>query len=273
MNKDKVVSGVAQQTVWWIESRRKKLIEMSHESMVVNPFLAPIIYTLGDVKSFEELAKVLLTGHFAVGHATGFGKLIDEKILPKVFGTQKLDRKFRRTAPWSNPLFDEIDHIVLVENKSYLLSQKASRWTIQLTMAVQLNSTFAKLIEFRKKGEAKFDGIVVGVFYGKSDGLTDKYDIIRGINRGAKHDVIDVQKDVTVRSGREFWSWLNSGVQETQEWVMEGILSGIDQAKEKHGSTDELIQKYTDAFSSKFAAHVSPSGVINWAGILRMING
>lgn len=273
MDKERVVSGVASLILWWVGNRRQKLIDLSHKSMAVNPFLAPIMLALGDIKTFDELAHVLLIGHFAVGHATGFGKLIDEKIFPQVFGTTKLDKAFRRKKPWSSSMFDEIDHLATIGGKTYLLSQKAGRWTIQLTMAVQLNKTFADLIEAREKGEVDFDGIVVGVSYGESSGLTDKYDIIRGINRGARHDVVDIREDVRVYAGRSFWSWLNGGEDQTQDWVMEGILSGIDQAQRKYGSTADLVHAYTAAFSKRFSAHVSKSGEIDWGGILKMING
>ncbi len=132
-------------------------------------------------------------------------------------------------SPWNDPLFDEIDHIVKrPSGEVYLLSQKAGRWTIQLTMAVQLNRSFAKLVEMRAAGKIQFTKIVVGVFYGKTHTLTDKYDLIRGINRGARHEVKNLAKEVEVYAGRDFWTWLNDGEAQTQEWVMLGILLGIE---------------------------------------------
>ena len=274
MNRDDVVSGVAKLVVWWLETRRAKLKELRHDTMAVNPFLIPLLLALGDIDSIDELAHLLLAGHFSVGHATGFGKLIDEKILPHVFRTTKLNSSFRKALPWLQSMFDEIDHLVTMPNGDrYLLSLKAGRWTIQLTMAVQLNKAFAEILKGRDAGVTDFSGIVVGVFYGRSETLTDKYDIIRGINRGANHDLIDVQKDVSVFAGRDFWSWLNGGEVATQEWVLEGILCGIQNAKEKHGPISELMEAYKAQFAATFAQYVGVDGKVDWVGVLRMING
>ncbi len=63
-----------------------------------------------------------------------------------------------------------------------LLSLKAGKWTIQLTMAMQLNTSFNEIIT-NHPGLCK--KIIVGVFYGKADDLTDKYEILRGIKPGS----------------------------------------------------------------------------------------
>ena len=195
---------------WWIKQRRNKLIKELNGTMSFNPFMMPFLFDYHNLHSFEDLADLTLASHLMVGHSTGFGKLIDEKILPHVFGAQKLDAAFRRrNPPFSNSCFDEIDHIVTRDDGSKeLLSLKAGKWTIQLTMAVQLNTAFNEILDTYPDVA---DSIVVGVIYGKEEDLTDKYDILRGINRGANHDVIDVTDHVTVYSGREFWSWLSGG--------------------------------------------------------------
>lgn len=274
MNRDEVVSGVATLVVWWLDIRRAKLIEASHESMAVNPFLIPLILSLSDKQSFDELGELLLTGHFGVGHATGFGKLIDEKILPDVFGTVKLTRAFRRGTPWAAAMCDEIDHIITMpDGGRYLLSQKAGRWTIQLTMAVQLNRAFVDLLRARDEGILEFTGIVVGVFYGSNETLTDKYEILRGINRGQVHDVTDIQNDVQVYAGRSFWSWLNGNEDATQEWVLDGILRGIETSNAKHGSIADSLAAYKRNFSASYAEYIDEAGKIDWLRILRAING
>jgi hypothetical protein len=274
MIKDEIVSGVAELVVWWLGTRRAKLVGMSHESMAVNPFLIPLILALEDTRSSDELAHLLLSGHFAIGHATGFGKLIDEKILPDVFGTTKLTSKFRAVPPWSASMFDEIDHLVTMPNgEVYLLSQKAGRWTIQLTMAVQLNRAFTELLRARDAGGIAFNGIVVGVFYGRNEELTDKYDILRGINRGKAHDVIDIRDDVQVYAGRRFWSWLNENEDATQEWVLEGILRGIEVSNRTHGPISESLDAYEAELSRHYAKYIASDGRIDWFGILRAING
>ena len=274
MNKAEVVAGVAKQTEWWVGQRRSKLKELSHDSMAINPFLAPLVMNMGDITTFDDLADFLLAGHFGVGHATGFGKLVDEKILPKVFGTVKLDKAYRVKAPYTKAVFDEIDHLVSdAKGKQHLLSVKASKWTIQLTMAVQLNRAFAELIELRNKKSYAFESIVVGVLYGKKEDLTDKYDILRGENRGAKHDVIDLTAHVRVLAGRSFWSWLNGEQDETQEWVMDGILQGFRAAVKGDNSLRKEIDAFRASYVSQFKPYVDKNGKIDWHGILKMVNG
>ncbi len=246
--------------------------------MAVNPFLLPLIFGIHQFQNFAELAEFLVAAHLSTGYATGFGKLIDEKILPQVFGTTKLDKAARRNRPFSMHVFDEIDHIIPPANgkPAKLLSVKAGRWTIQLTMAVQLNKAFKELLDLRDSeglGTFTFDEIAVGVFYGTTDMLTDKYDILQGINRGAHHNVTDITKHVHVYAGREFWTWLNSGEQQTQEWVLEGILQGFTVAKESMGSLADLLAGYRKEFAQQFQTFVRPDHTIDWQGIIRKING
>jgi hypothetical protein len=229
---------------------------------------------LGDIKTFDELADYLLAGHFLTGHFTGFGKLIDEKILPDVFKADKLDKKYRKSAPYGMSCFDEIDHIVKTEGDGVcLLCLKASRWTIQLTMAVQLNRAFDELVRERGLKKVAFDKIVVGVYYGTSEELTDKYDILRGENRGAVHNVVDLKNHVKVVAGREFWSWLNNGEPSTQEWVMDGVLGGLREGATADGALAKEIRAYKKSFASLFEKHVDAAGKADWHGILKSING
>ena len=278
MKKTEVVAGVSKQIVWWMGERRKKLFELRHQTMSVNPFLLPLIFGIHQFKDFDELAQFLVAAHLSTGYATGFGKLIDEKILPQVFGTIKLDKAKRRAAPLSMSVFDEIDHIIPSENKSAmkLLSLKAGRWTIQLTMAVQLNKVFDELVKLRDSnqlGSLMFDEIAVGVFYGTKDTLTDKYDILRGINRGANHDVKDLGEHIHVYAGREFWAWLNGGEQQTQEWVLEGIIQGLQAAERSSGLLVELLENFRKEFAQQFQFSVRSDSTIDWKSIVEKING
>jgi len=278
MNKTQVVDGVTKQVVWWMGEQKKKLVKLRHETMSVNPFLLPLICGIHRFKDFDELAEFLVAAHLYTGYATGFGKLIDEKILPNVFGTTKLDKAARKRAPFSKPVFDEIDHLVRTTGSDVvkLLSLKASRWTIQLTMAVQLNKAFHDLLQLRaskKLGGFDFNEIAVGVFYGTKDTLTDKYDILRGINRGADHHVRDIRKHVHVYAGREFWAWLNGGEPKTQEWVLEGILAGFSTAEKSLGSLSTLLNSFRKEFSLQFKSFIRPDNTIDWQGIVRKING
>ena len=278
MTKADVVTGVSKQIVWWMGERQKKLVDLRHETMSINPFLLPLIFGIHQFQNFDELAEFLVAAHLSTGYATGFGKLIDEKILPQVFGSTKLDKEKRKTAPLSLSVFDEIDHIISsADGKSVkLLSLKAGKWTIQLTMAVQLNKAFNELIELRhskKLGKFTFDEIAVGVFYGTKETLTDKYDIVRGINRGANHDVSDIQKHVHVYAGREFWAWLNGGEKHTQEWVLEGILQGFSISEKKMGSLAKDLAAFRKEFSQQFQPFVRSDRTIDWQAIIGKING
>src|SRR3990167_6917881 len=113
MNKEEVVSGVSEWVTWWSEQRRDKLrSELSH-TMSVNPFLMPFLFSYHDLKNISELSGLIIASHLMTGHNTGFGKLIDEKILPSVFKTQKLHSRYRRELPpFHHSCFDEIDHLV-----------------------------------------------------------------------------------------------------------------------------------------------------------------
>lgn len=267
-----MINGTANEVRWWLKNRLAKFKELSHESMAINPFMAPALMALHSHESFEDLAELLLGGHFMTGHSTGFGKLIDEKLLPNVFGTQKLDKAFRCTPPYNSHLFDEVDHLVGTGEGMEYLSLKSSRWTIQLTMATQLNSAFAKLIEQRTAHALKFNRIVVGVIYGKAKDMTDKYRIIRGICTGAEHDVTDIKDHVDVLTGRELWTWINGGETATQDWILDGILQAIQDAKPNLLEAKRHLAEYKTQFSRNFINHIK-DGEIDWHGIVKEING
>lgn len=267
-----MVDGTATEVLWWLKNRLKKFKELSHESMAINPFMAPALMALHSHDSFEDLAELLLGGHFMTGHSTGFGKLIDEKLLPNVFGSVKLDKSFRKNQPYHSSLFDEIDHIVGTGDNAEYLSLKSSRWTIQLTMATQLNAAFARLVDQRAARALQFKRIVVGVIYGKAEDMTDKYRIIRGICTGAEHDVQDIAKHVDVVTGRGLWTWMNGGEVATQDWVLDGILKAIDDSKNDLAEAKEHLARYKAQFSANFRQHIK-DGVIDWHEIIRTING
>ncbi|MBX9585821.1 MAG: restriction endonuclease [Gammaproteobacteria bacterium] len=239
--------------------------------MSINPFLMPFLFSYHHLGSFEDLVDLIIASHLMTGHNTSFGKLVDEKIVTKVFGAQKLDVKFRRqTAPFGQPCFDEIDHIITREDgKIELLSLKAGRWTIQLTMAVQLNVAFKEITE---KYPDIADNIVVGVFYGNKEDLTDKYDILRGINRGAVHNVHDLTHRVHIYSGREFWTWLSGGAEETQEWVLKGICEALNEEK-IHETSAKLLEQFKTSVVEKYEADVRVNGIMDWKKLLSKING
>ncbi len=271
-SKQEVVSAVEHWAKWWIGQRRKKLEDQLNETMSVNPFMMPFLFDYHNLDDFSDLADLIIASHLMTGHNTGFGKLIDEKILPGVFDAHKLDTRFRKAnPPFNESCFDEIDHyIVRQDGTRELLSLKAGRWTIQLTMAVQLNAAFNEILtDF----PGISDSIVVGVFYGKKESLTDKYDILRGENRGANHDVIDLTANVNVYAGKEFWMWLNDGEADTQLWVLEGIKSALDSEK-IHETASALLDKFKRSVVDKYENDVrDENGVLDWNKLLTKING
>ncbi len=187
--------------------------------LTVNPFLLAAVAEFHQFDTVSEVAKFLFVAHMSTGHATGFGKLVDEKLLPDVFGTKKLNKALRTERKWTSVYFNEIDHIVFPDTPDWcLLSLKASAWTIQDSMAQNLYSSFSNIIDFNQQGK----GIFVGVFYGHSGDLTNKYQILRGADRASEGRKVE-QKQVHVLAGQEFWAWLNYGETQTQFWVLEGI--------------------------------------------------
>ena len=274
-SQNEIVDGVSEQVQWWVEQRRTKLIKLRHQSHAINPFLWPIIKSMHGFRDLRELVAFQLAGHLVEGHATGFGKLVDEKILSHVFGTTKLDRKFREiNSEYQNHAYDNIDHLMMHSGKPRdLLSLKAGRWSIQLGQAVQLNRSFQALLDRRANEEIEFDRLVVGVFYGTNEGLTDKYRIIQGLETSAQHDITDISEHVDVYAGREFWSWINGGERNTQEWVLLGIELGYELAAEENGPLDESYEAFISDFESQLKPFLAEDGTIDWVHLLRDING
>lgn len=269
---DEVVSGVCAEVVRFMGNRRRKLEELQHSTMAENPFLNPLIMEMNGYESLGDLADFVIGGHLSEGHATGFGKLVDEKIVPNVFGTVKLTRKFRREhPPYDQPMFGVIDHLRPNPDGSQdLLPLKAGRWSIQLGQALNMNNGFTRLIEAREAKTVEFDRIVIGVLYGREHTLTDKFQIARGVG---PHEVVDIREHVDIRAGRDFWSWLNDGEQATQEWVMDGFLEGIEVAREDLGPAGEVFGAYARSYESQLARHIDENGVMDWHGLLREVNG
>ncbi len=272
---DEVVAGTKRELVWWIQQREKKLQGAGSETMSVNPFMLSVVAALHGIDNQDDLASLLMAAHLMQGHSTGFGKLLDEKLLPRVFGTTKLDKKFRQsTPPYSHSAFNEIDHLVIRPNGTELLSLKASPWTINLSTATELNKSFKGIRDsYIVPYPGTYLGIVMGVTYGASTALTDKYQILRGErpDQRSKHMVDDLTKHVTVQSGRDFWSWLNFGESDTQDWVLEGILEAVKTLAEpavRKTYMVNLAKQY-----SNLPAITSVDAGFDWQSILRRING
>ncbi len=270
LKEDEVVNGIKEWTMWWIEQRRNKLIRQLSNTMSLNPFITPFLFDYHNLNSIEDFVDLILASHLMNGHNTGFGKLVDEKFLPNVFGAKKLDKKYREAnTPLENSAFNEIDHLITrTDGAIELLSLKAGKWTIQLSMAIQLNRSFSDILKFYGKS---FDKIVVGVYYGNSDSLTDKYDILRGINRGAEHHVNDLTKNVRVYAGQEFWTWLGNGNENTQFLVLKGIVDAIEEANIKK-ENKKLLDSYKSVIGQKFESTLGKDSPEKWIEFLQKIN-
>lgn len=256
----------------FIRARRDKLVGLRHDSMAINPFLWPMLMELNGYEELEELTTYIIAGHLSDGHATGFGKLVDERIVPNVFGTTKLSASFRsRHPPFDEARYGVIDHIVdHPDGRRDLLPLKAGRWSIQLGQAKNMNRDFAAILAERARGGVRFDRLVIGVLYGTEAGLTDKFQIARGTGR---HELVDIREHVDLKVGRSFWTWLNDGVEETQEWVMDGILLAIQQARGALGSAADAIEEYRCSYQRQLERHRGDDGAIDWHALLREVNG
>lgn len=266
-----IVDEVKYWTLWWVRERRRKLENQLSDTMAVNPFVLPFFFDYHGIESLADLVDLMIASHLLIGHNTGFGKLIDEKILPNVFGTVKLSGPFRKEHPEFLPAcFNEIDHIITrPDGTNELMSLKAGKWTIQLTMAVQLNVAFNEILT---RYNYLANKIIVGVFYGKNDDLTDKYEILRGINRGANHEVTDLTEKVEVHSGRAFWTWLNFDEVSTQEWVLEGIIEGVKESQISRISK-KLLSDFKNGVVNKYDDVLDDNGKLDWYKLLIKING
>jgi len=265
-----ILSGVEEVTLWWINQRQQKLVRELSGSMSLNPFLVPFLYDYHDLESLDDFVELVLASHLMIGHNTGFGKLIDEKILPGVFKTIKLDKAYRENnGILINSAFNEIDHLVTnSEGNIELLSLKAGKWTIQLAMAMNLNRSFSEILRFYG---TEYQKIIVGVYYGNREALTDKYDILRGINRGANHNVTDITSNVEVLAGHEFWTWLGRGNDQTQEMVLRGILKAV-QSADIRKSNRELMNNFKRVVGESFDETLGQNDDERWQRLLKAIN-
>jgi hypothetical protein len=136
-------------------------------------------------------------------------------------------------------------------------------------MAKEINTAFDHI---RRHHGDLYSEVVVGVFVGTNATLSDKYDILRGINRGAEHNVIDLTDYVNVYAGRAFWTWLNDGETETQTWVLNGVLEGLRQANCRD-ECRELLASYKESFNQVYSKFVRGDGTVDWHSLLVAING
>ena len=207
------------------------------------------------------------------GHNTGFGKLFDEKLLPRVFDTRKLDKRFREsTPPYSQSAFNDIDHVVPRDGYDDLVSLKSSRWTINLGGAKDLNRSFEQIRQHHMRPyPGRYGEIAVGVLYGRE--LTDKYQVLRGETERQRrlHDVTDLTDTVQVYSGREFWSWLNDGQSDTQDWIMDGLLLAVEEFK---GTSAQKALMFDLVRNSENLRVLGADGNnFEWHKMLKHVNG
>ncbi|MCW0367079.1 hypothetical protein NB699_002062 [Xanthomonas sacchari] len=269
--KEKVIEGVATLTDAFLKRRLIKLTGNIGQFLNVNPFLVSALRDFHSFNKLSDLAEFMFIGHMASGHSTGFGKLVDEKILPEVFGTLKLTARVRAEKLMTAAAFNEIDHVVNPQSPDQwsLLSLKAGPWTIQDSTAHSLYEAFKGIGDFQRFGKE----IVVGVFYGNTGSLTNKYGILRGVNP-RQQDQFVVLNHVRVLAGREFWAWLNGGVAETQEWVLEGTRLGASMLLNQNAEHRDIIKNAPRRLAEEIAKkyNLSVEQDIDWVKLLLAIN-
>lgn len=267
--KSHIVSEVSQQTYDFLSRRAKKVEKHISGILNINPFMMRALQELHSFDSVKSMSEFLFVSHLAGGHATAFGKMVDEKLLPKVFNTTKLSAKVRQEQNFLASAFDDIDHLVTRNDGEYLLSLKASAWTIQHAQAMQLYTNFKKIGDFHLYR----NGIVVGVFYGNTKALTNKYSILRGVNPRHQEEFVEL-KYVSVKAGKDFWAWLNNDEPDTQDWILEGIDEGANKYFSDNPKAKEFItngpQKLANELAQKYK--MSTTGTINWLYLLHAIN-
>ena len=77
----------------------------------------------------------------------------------------------------------------------------------------------------------------------------------------------------SVHAGRRFWSWINYGEDQTQDWMMTAILEAVDEFQAENPDIDELGARFRRAFVENYGQHITAAGDIDWTGILDEING
>lgn len=269
IGREEIIAGTARETALFLSRRLRKLRTKISGVLNINPFLVCALQDFHQIEDQHSLAEYLLNSDLGTGHATSFGKMVDEKLLPDVFGTIRLDSTFRHTPPYNTAPFDDIDHLVRRSDGEYLLSLKASAWTIQYGQAMGLYDNFLKLGQQNLKGA----GIVVGVFYGHKGLLTDKYRIVRGENF-RRQDILQKLDYVEVKAGAEFWSWLNDDEVATQDWVIEGIERGTNDFSSNNPEMSEVVggaaELLVQELQTKYG--LPDDGSLDWIFLLHAIN-
>ncbi len=267
--KDSIIAGTANETGLFLARRLRKLRTEISGVLNINPFLMCALQDFHQITDQAALAKFMLNWHLGNGHATGFGKMIDEKILPNVFQTTRLDSTFRNVPPYNTEPFDDIDHLVHRSDGEYRLSLKASSWTIQYGQAMGLYRNFHALGQERQQGA----GIVLGVFYGHKGLLTDKYRIVRGDNV-RRQDILTPLDYVQVKAGAEFWTWLNDDRTDTQDAVMQGIMKGVKDFSRDNPTMAQVVGGAAALLVKELRKkyELPEDGTIDWLVLLHAIN-
>lgn len=264
-----IIEKTAIETALFLGRRLRKLRTEISGVLNINPFLLRALKDFHQINDQRSLADFMLIWHLGGGHATSFGKMVDERLLPNVFATIRLDSTFRHQNPYNTPPFDDIDHLVNRRDGQYLLSLKASSWTIQYGQAMGLYRNFTELGQQHLQGR----GVVVGVFYGHKGLLTDKYRIVCGENV-RRQDVLQRLPHVAVKAGQKFWSWLNDDEEATQDWLLEGIEAGVAQFSSNTPDTAQVVggagQQLVRELRTKY--NLPEDGSIDWSFLLHAVN-
>lgn len=268
-SQDAVVQGVSAEVHAFL-SRRVATVKTKISGVLnVNPFMLRAIKEVHSFSNLFSMTRYMFTTHLGSGDATAFGKMIDEKVLPTVFHTIRLGAVERRRQNMVASPFDDVDHVVEQPDGEFLLSLKASAWSIQHAQAMRLYDSFKAIGDFHLQRS----GIVVGVFYGTSRDLTNKYSILRGADH--KHTQQHVPLDyVTVKAGKDFWSWLNEDIPETEDWVMQGTIAGAQLYFSENPEAEALFRDGPRKLALELAEKykIDAQAVVDWFQLLHAVN-
>src|SRR5438093_3265797 len=101
VNRNRIVELSSNEIALFLSRRLRKLRTHISGVLNINPFLLRALKDFHQITDQKSLADFMLIWHLGGGHATSFGKMIDERLLPNVFNTVRLDSTFRHEPPYN----------------------------------------------------------------------------------------------------------------------------------------------------------------------------
>lgn len=209
---------VTQKTLEFVERRFNKMRALqSVEDYQLNIFLLLMMAPAYNINSPYDLAEHLQTGEMPHGDSTGFGKFVENHILP-IFGVEEVPEKRRDQPRATRDLFSPIDAQMTIENTFYYTTWKAGPWTMNQSHANEMISSFPII------HEQTGSDIILGVFYGRYEQLNNKPALVRRGTGGYFHTLV----------GKDLWEFI-TGYENAHIHVLEAIREAQDVFAVRHG--------------------------------------